>query len=54
MCHIWDGVSGEPFDPELVRIARQEEMEERRKHGMRGRGPIGECAGMTGEPPTRW
>ena len=53
---FYDDISGEKLDPELVRRAREEEMEEVRKHGLYEKRTIEECMRMTGKKPigVRW
>ena len=52
----WDDTTGEELDPELVRQARIEEMEEVRKHEVYEKVPIQECWDSTGKKPVavRW
>ena len=47
----WDDMSGEPLDSEMVRKARQEEMEEFRKHQVYVKVPIQECIDKTERNP---
>ena len=52
----WDDVSGVPLRPEVVRKARQYELQEFRKHGVYSKVPEEECWRITGKPPfeIRW
>ena len=52
----WDDVTGTRLDPGMVRTARQEEMDEYRKHGVYFKVPKEQCRQRTGkEPiPVRW
>eukprot|EP00969_Alexandrium_andersonii_P142594 6305196-Alexandrium_andersonii.AAC.1 len=52
----WDDFPGKKLDPVLVRKARQEEMEEFRRHQVYEKVPIEECRKRTGEAPAqvRW
>ena len=52
----WDNISGERLKPDLVTLARAEEMEEVRKHEVYVKVPLSECYDKTGAPPigTRW
>jgi hypothetical protein len=53
---FWDDVSGEPLDPDLVRKARAEEMDEIRKHGVYKKVKRGIAWEATGKAPikVRW
>ena len=52
----WDDVSGQALDPQEVARARQEEIEEYRKHGVYTKVDIQECWDETGKAPvkTKW
>merc|ERR1712026_517968 len=52
----FDDLSGERLNPELVKCARQEEMQEVKKHQVYTKVPISECWKATGKGPigTRW
>ena len=52
----WDDMSGELLDTQLVKMARNEEMIEVRKHKLYDKVPIQECWEMTGKAPigVRW
>ena len=52
----WDGVSGKALDPEMVKRARGEDMEEFRKHEVYEKVPISDCKQATGQMPiaVRW
>ena len=56
MTAFWNDMSGEPFDPKLVREAREEEMRELRKHNVYSKAPVSECWAETGKAPigVRW
>ena len=47
---FWDDVTGEALDPQLVVLARAEEMAEFRKHGVYVNVPIAQCFRETGKP----
>ena len=53
---FWDDISGKEMDPEKVRKAREEEMDEYRKHGVYEKVPVAECWQETGKAPigVRW
>ena len=48
---IYDAISGEELDPELIKEARRLEMENFRKHGVGAKAPIEECWKETSRPP---
>ncbi len=52
----YDDLSGKKLDAELVKIARKEELEEVKKHGVYEQVPIDECWKVTGKRPigVRW
>ena len=52
----WDDISGKELDPAGVKKAREEEMEEFRKHGVYVKVPIEEAVKKTGKKPigSRW
>ena len=52
----WDDVSGRRLNPEKVREARKEEIEEYHKHEVYVKVPIEECRKETGKAPiqVRW
>ena len=52
----WDDISGKELDPELVKRARVEEIEEFNKHRVYVKVPIEECIRVTGKKPigSRW
>ena len=52
----WDEVSGERLDKEGAIKAREEEMQEFRKHNVYTKVPIEECWAQTGKEPigTKW
>lgn len=52
----WDDLSGKRLKAELVRRAREQEMNEFRKHGVFEKVDIQQCWGSTGKEPigTRW
>ena len=52
----WDDITGRELDPNKVKIARQEEMAEFRKHGVYVKVPISECWDKTNKAPigVRW
>ena len=47
----WDDVSGKQLDPEMVKEARKEEMEEFRNHQVYVERPIEACLRETGRKP---
>ena len=49
-------MSGKPLDSEMVRVARQEEMDVYKQHGVYEKVPISECVRVTGRQPigSRW
>ncbi len=49
----WDDINGKKLDPELVGLARKEEIEEYRKHGVYEKVPIEECWEQAGKKPIR-
>ena len=53
---IPDDLSGKPLNPERVKKARREEMEEFRKHGVYNKIPVGRAWEATGKKPiaVRW
>ena len=53
---VYDIVTGEPLDPELVRQAREEELAHFREHGVYRKVPLGQCWAETNKPPigVRW
>ena len=53
MEEIWDDASGEILDPDTVKEARGEEMQEVRKHGVWIKVPIETCWRMTGKAPVK-
>ncbi len=54
--NVWDDMSGKQLDSELVKLAREEEMEEVRKHKVYSKVPVQQCLEETGQMPigTRW
>ena len=48
---FWDDMSGKELNPSLVRKAREDEMEEFRKHKVYVKVPIEECIRKTGKKP---
>ena len=54
--HAWDDVSGTELDPELILKAREEEMEQFRKHEVYEKMKEEVCWAVTGKGPTlaRW
>ena len=52
----WDDISGKELNPELVKKARREEMEEVYKHEIYVKVPISQCLERTGKNPVkvRW
>ena len=53
---FWDDISGKKLNPELIHIARAEELEEFRKHNVYVKVPIEECIKVTNKRPigVRW
>ena len=53
---VWDDISGQRLDPQLVRQARREELAEIRKHKVYKKVPWAQCVERTGKPPigVRW
>ena len=53
---FWDDMSGKELNPSLVRKAREDEMEEFRKHKVYVKVPIEKCIRKTGKKPlgSRW
>ena len=53
---FWGGMSGKELNPSLVRKAREDEMEEFRKHKVYVKVPIEECIRKIGKKPigSRW
>ena len=45
----YDDVSGEPLEEERTKVARQEDLEELRKHGAYTKVPLKECWEATGK-----
>jgi hypothetical protein len=56
MSRYWDDVSGKELDPEQVRKARKEEMQEFHKHKVYVKVPLAQCWSRTGKKPigVRW
>ena len=52
----WDDVTGKKLDPEKVREARKEEIQEYHGHEVYEKRPIKECIDRTGKKPipVRW
>ena len=52
----YDDIPGEPLEEARINMAREEELEEFRKHGVYTKVPLQECWEATGKPPvgTRW
>ncbi len=52
----WDDLSGKKLDAALVEIARKDELDECRKHGVYEKVPIEECWELAGKNPigVRW
>ena len=56
MEQFWDDMSGKELNPQMVRIARQDEMKEFRDHQVYVKVSLAECSQNTGNQPIgcRW
>ena len=53
---VYDDISGQELDGSMVMMARAEEMEELRRHGVYVKAPLTQCRDRTGKEPigVRW